>query len=108
MGVFGVCMIHSRQISVAFFISSRDLICRHFSLNWAYVDPMIRIQSGVKFCVCEKEVFPWLLMPLEVVYVDESKNSRSAAASFSFGSGTLRGHLLVLFSYFPISIALTL
>ncbi|KAK4430351.1 hypothetical protein Salat_1335800 [Sesamum alatum] len=64
---------------------------RHFSLNWAFVDPKTPIQRGVKFCVCSKAIFPWLLMPLEVVYVDES---RSAVASFSFGSGTLQGHLL--------------
>ncbi|KAI3462323.1 hypothetical protein Pfo_018986 [Paulownia fortunei] len=66
----------------------------HFSLNWAYVDPKTPIQSGVKFCVCAKAIFPWLLMPLEVVYVDESRNSKKAVASFSFGSGTLQGHLL--------------
>ncbi|XP_011079022.1 UPF0548 protein At2g17695 [Sesamum indicum] len=64
---------------------------RHFSLNWAFVDPKTPIQRGVKFCVCTKAIFPWLLMPLEVVYVDESRN---ALASFSFGSGTLHGHLL--------------
>ncbi|KAL8034772.1 hypothetical protein ABFX02_12G051600 [Erythranthe guttata] len=67
---------------------------RHFSLNWAFVDSKTRIQSGVKFCVCAKAVLPWLLMPLEVVYVDESKNSKNALASYSFGSGTLQGHLL--------------
>ncbi|KAK6128068.1 hypothetical protein DH2020_038196 [Rehmannia glutinosa] len=67
---------------------------RHFSLNWAFVDPKTRIQSGAKFCVCAKEIFPWLVMPLEVVYVDESRNSNNALASFRFGSGTLQGHLL--------------
>lgn len=46
------------------------------------------------FCVCVKEFFPWLMMPLQVVYVSENKNSKKGA-SFSFGSGTLQGHLLV-------------
>ncbi|KAH6807972.1 outer envelope protein [Perilla frutescens var. frutescens] len=67
---------------------------RHFSLNWAFVDPKTPIQSGVKFCVCAKTIFPWLLMPLKVVYVDDSRNQRNAVASYSFGSGTLQGHLL--------------
>ncbi|KAL0424905.1 UNVERIFIED_CONTAM: hypothetical protein Sradi_1025300 [Sesamum radiatum] len=73
---------------------------RHFNLNWAFVDPKTPIQRGVKFCVCTKAIFPWLLMPLEVVYVDES---RSAVASFSFGSGTLQGHLLAVISEYGIS-----
>ncbi|XP_051115447.1 UPF0548 protein At2g17695 isoform X1 [Andrographis paniculata] len=67
---------------------------RHFSLNWAFVDPKTPIQSGTKICVCSKAIFPWLMMPLQVIYVDESRNSNFDAASFSFGSGTLRGHLL--------------
>lgn len=36
-------------------------------------------------------------MPLKVVYVDDSRNQRNAVASYSFGSGTLQGHLLVQF-----------
>ncbi|KAG6412481.1 hypothetical protein SASPL_125160 [Salvia splendens] len=67
---------------------------RHFNLNWAFVDPKTPIQSGVKFCVCTKVVFPWLLMPLKVVYVDDSSKERNAVASYSYGSGTLQGHLL--------------
>ncbi|GER37048.1 phosphoinositide phosphatase family protein [Striga asiatica] len=67
---------------------------RHFNLDWAFVDPNTPIQRAAKFCVCAKAIFPWLLMPLEVVYVDESKKSNNALASFSFGSGTLQGHLL--------------
>lgn len=69
--------------------------CRHFGLNWAFVDPKTPITSGVKFCVCLKEFFPWLMMPLQVVYVNESRNKKKAMASFGFGSGTLQGHLLV-------------
>ncbi|KAL6520809.1 hypothetical protein OROMI_026240 [Orobanche minor] len=67
---------------------------RHFNLNWAYVDPKTHIESGVKFCVSAKVMFPWLLMPLEVVYVDETRQSGNAVASFSYGCGTLQGHLL--------------
>ncbi|KAG8660068.1 UPF0548 protein At2g17695 [Manihot esculenta] len=67
---------------------------RHFGLNWAFVDPKTPIQTGVKFCVCLKEFLPWVMMPLEVVYVKESKKSRKTMPSFSFGSGTLQGHLL--------------
>ncbi|KAE9466656.1 hypothetical protein RHSIM_Rhsim08G0078500 [Rhododendron simsii] len=67
---------------------------RHFGLEWAFVDPKTPIQSGVKFCACVKEFFPWLMMPLQVVYVNEEKKTKKAGASFGFGSGTLQGHLL--------------
>uniref|UniRef100_A0A2N9I119 DUF1990 domain-containing protein n=1 Tax=Fagus sylvatica TaxID=28930 RepID=A0A2N9I119_FAGSY len=46
---------------------------KHFGLNWAFVDPKTPIQSGVKFCVCVKEFLPWMMMPLQVVYVDEKR-----------------------------------
>lgn len=36
-------------------------------------------------------------MPLKVVYVDDSSKERNAVASYSYGSGTLQGHLLVQF-----------
>ncbi|XP_042988388.1 UPF0548 protein At2g17695 isoform X1 [Carya illinoinensis] len=67
---------------------------RHFGLDWAFVDPKTPIQSGVKFCVCLKEFLPWVMMPLEVVYVHETRKASKALASFGFGSGTLQGHLL--------------
>ncbi|KAK3029143.1 hypothetical protein RJ639_039698, partial [Escallonia herrerae] len=67
---------------------------RHFGMNWAFVDSKTPIQSGVKFCACVKELFPWLMMPLQVVYVSEKKKSPKSVASFGFGSGTLEGHLL--------------
>ncbi|KAI3704498.1 hypothetical protein L1987_74719 [Smallanthus sonchifolius] len=67
---------------------------RHFGLNWAFVDPKTPIESGMKFCVCVKEFIPWLRMPLQVVYVNETKCSKTNVASFGFGGGTLRGHLL--------------
>ncbi|KAI6671570.1 hypothetical protein NL676_006455 [Syzygium grande] len=68
---------------------------RHFGLNWAFVDSKTQVQKGVKFCVCVKEFLPWLVMPLEVVFVNESQKSKKGVASFRFGSGTLKGHLLV-------------
>lgn len=67
---------------------------RHFGLNWTFVDPRTPVQNGVKFCVCVKEFLPWLMMPLQVVYVKENRNAKKAVASFGFGSGTLQGHLL--------------
>jgi len=71
------------------------IACRHFGLNWAFVDPKTPVQPGVKFCVCVKELFPWLMMPLQVVYVNETAKAKNRRASFGFGSGTLHGHLLV-------------
>ncbi|KAK2408751.1 hypothetical protein QL285_044236 [Trifolium repens] len=68
---------------------------RHFGLNWAFVDPKTPIQQGAKFCVCVKEFLPWLMMPLQVVYVNETRATKNRGASFGFGSGTLQGHLLV-------------
>lgn len=73
----------------------KSVFCRHFGLDWAFVDPKTPIQSGIKFCVCLKEFFPWVMMPLEVVYVHETRKANKALASFGFGSGTLQGHLLV-------------
>lgn len=35
------------------------------------------------------------MMPLKVVYVDEKRSTKQDNAVFSFGSGTLHGHLLV-------------
>lgn len=67
---------------------------RHFNLKWSFVDPKTPIQSGVKFCVCVKEFLPWVMMPLQVMYVNEKTEPKKAMASFSFGSGTLQGHLL--------------
>ncbi|KAI3922498.1 hypothetical protein MKX01_006187 [Papaver californicum] len=61
------------------------LTWRHFALNWAFVDPNTPIEIGSKFCVCAKEVLPWLAMPLQVAY--------KLKASFGFVSGTLQGHL---------------
>ncbi|XP_057521674.1 UPF0548 protein At2g17695 [Amaranthus tricolor] len=67
---------------------------RHFQMKWTFVEPNTPIKRGVKFCVCVKEFLPWLMMPLQVVYVNENKTSEKMKASYRFGSGTLHGHLL--------------
>ncbi|KAH8508142.1 hypothetical protein H0E87_010323 [Populus deltoides] len=68
---------------------------RHFGFDWGFVDSKTPIRSGVKFCVCVKEFLPWVMMPLQIVYVNESRSSKKDMASFCFGGGTLQGHLLV-------------
>ncbi|KAF5732947.1 hypothetical protein HS088_TW17G00480 [Tripterygium wilfordii] len=77
---------------------------RHFGLNWAFVHPKTPIRGGEKFCVCVKEFLPWVLMPLQVVYVNDSRNAKKGFASFGFGSGTLHGHLLAGEERFTIEI----
>ncbi|KAJ8764468.1 hypothetical protein K2173_006208 [Erythroxylum novogranatense] len=67
---------------------------RHFGLNWAFVDPKTRIENGEKFCVCVNEFLPWVMMPSQVVYVNDKRDATKGMTSFSFGSGTLGGHLL--------------
>ncbi|KAG9442095.1 hypothetical protein H6P81_017949 [Aristolochia fimbriata] len=73
---------------------SKDLTHSHFDLNWAFVDPKTTIESGTKFCVCVKEILPWVALPLQVAYVDEKNTDKNLKANFGFGSGTLAGHLL--------------
>ncbi|CAN6461918.1 unnamed protein product [Victoria cruziana] len=72
---------------------------KHFSMNWAFVDPNTPVGVGERFCVCVKEIVPWAVLPLQIVYVNDhdsvkDDSLRSLKASFAFGSGTLRGHLL--------------
>lgn len=67
---------------------------RHFQFNWTFVDSATPIKTGVKFCVCVNEFLSWLMMPLQIAYVDEDKSAKKVKASFSYGSGTLQGHLL--------------
>ncbi|XP_011016256.1 PREDICTED: UPF0548 protein At2g17695-like isoform X1 [Populus euphratica] len=69
---------------------------RHFGFDWGFVDSKTPIRSGVKFCVCVKEFLPWVMMPLQIVYVNESRSSKKDMASFCFGGGTLQGHLLAI------------
>ncbi|PIA32885.1 hypothetical protein AQUCO_04300077v1 [Aquilegia coerulea] len=68
---------------------------KHFGLNWTFVDPNTSIETGNKFCVCADQFVSWIMMPLQVAYVNETKfDSKKLKASFGFGSGTLQGHLL--------------
>ncbi|CAA6656050.1 unnamed protein product [Spirodela intermedia] len=95
------------------FRRAKSALCawRHFRLGWAFVEEETPVEKGTKFCVCVKEILPWMAMPLQIAYVaDASSGGESAGlasgtgelrrpsgnskASFSFGSGTLRGHLL--------------
>ncbi|KAG5623245.1 hypothetical protein H5410_008463 [Solanum commersonii] len=100
---FGISVIYAEISCDQWSDYVPNQLCRHFGLNWAFVDPKAPIQSGTKFCVCVKEFFPWLMMPLQVVYVTENKNSKKGA-SFSFGSGTLQGHLLAGEERFSIAL----
>lgn len=63
-------------------------------MDWAFVDPKTRVETGNKFCICVKQVLPWVMLPLQVVYVDEIRKSGKGPARFGYGSGTLQGHLL--------------
>ncbi|KAG0473140.1 hypothetical protein HPP92_014548 [Vanilla planifolia] len=71
---------------------------RHFELPWAFVDPETPVEKGRRFCVCVHELLPWVMLPLEIAYVNDVSTRRRPAAglkaSFGFGSGTLQGHLL--------------
>ncbi|KAG6510057.1 UPF0548 protein At2g17695-like [Zingiber officinale] len=68
---------------------------KHFGLGWAFVNPKTPVEKGERFCVCVKEVIPWMMMPLQIAYVREDTGGLSPnKVSFGFGSGTLRGHLL--------------
>ncbi|GLJ24874.1 hypothetical protein SUGI_0475720 [Cryptomeria japonica] len=86
----------------------------HFQLRWAWVESSTCIKVGQKFCVCSQELVPWILMPLQILYVNDHKSSNdihpspsyntvglrnvpnipNLKAIYCFGSGTLQGHLL--------------
>ncbi|WOL09748.1 hypothetical protein Cni_G18501 [Canna indica] len=69
---------------------------KHVGLPWAFVDPETPVAKGERFCICAKQVIPWLVMPLQIAYVrdDVAGTSPVVKAYFGFGSGTLKGHLL--------------
>ncbi|KAJ3681939.1 hypothetical protein LUZ60_014512 [Juncus effusus] len=80
--------------SDAFHLAKSALLSwKHFTLGWANVNPKTPVEKGTRFCVCVKELVPWIMMPLQIVYVSNAVN-RAKRDSFSFGSGTLQGHLL--------------
>lgn len=61
------------------------------------MDPKAPVEKGTKFCVCVKELIPWIVMPLQIAYVSQISQAVAGRpkGSFGFGSGTLHGHLLV-------------
>ncbi|OEL13603.1 UPF0548 protein [Dichanthelium oligosanthes] len=71
---------------------------RHLALGWANVEPDTPVKVGTRFCICYKELIPWVMLPLQIAYVSDvdGKSSKSPLGSsmFVFGSGTLQGHLL--------------
>ncbi|CAN6302630.1 unnamed protein product [Urochloa humidicola] len=68
---------------------------RHLSLGWANVEPDTPVKVGTRFCICYKEVIPWVMLPLQIAYVITDGDGKSKCSSmFAFGSGTLQGHLL--------------
>ncbi|KAM7257143.1 hypothetical protein ACFE04_012884 [Oxalis oulophora] len=86
------------------FSSDFDYFCRHFSLNWNFVNHKTPIRNGEKFCVCANDFLPWLMMPLQIVHVKDSRRSKEGSASFGFSSSTLQGHLLAGEERFSIEI----
>ncbi|CAM0148949.1 unnamed protein product [Urochloa decumbens] len=71
---------------------------RHLSLGWANVESDTPVKVGTRFCICYKEVIPWVMLPLQIAYVitdgDGKSKGGSSSSMFAFGSGTLQGHLL--------------
>eukprot|EP01018_Ginkgo_biloba_P019481 Gb_00854 [translate_table: standard] len=87
---------------------------RQFQLKWASVDSGTCIKAGERFCVCTQELVPWVMLPLEILYVNDHKTSNDMHASpkydcaplvnvsntsklkaaYCFAGGTLQGHLL--------------
>lgn len=71
---------------------------RHLALGWANVEPDTPVKVGTRFCICYKELIPWVTLPLQIAYVTDVDSDTSKGCSrskmFAFGSGTLQGHLL--------------
>ncbi|KAM0926363.1 hypothetical protein ACQ4PT_003465 [Festuca glaucescens] len=74
---------------------------KHLALGWVEVEPDTPVKAGTRFCICYKEVIPWVMFPLQIAYVTDensggsSQRGRAKGGSvFAFGSGTLQGHLL--------------
>ncbi|KAI5077612.1 hypothetical protein GOP47_0007436 [Adiantum capillus-veneris] len=83
---------------------------RHFQLGWTSVDPSTPVKLKQQFIVRVNELLlVWLLQPLEIKYVHDSYTSQGLSQQgpcstilkdnkkgvFAFGSGLLKGHLLV-------------
>jgi hypothetical protein len=73
-------------------------ISRHLALGWANVEPDTPVKAGTRFCICYKELIPWVMLPLQIAYVTDGNGGNSSGHGkgcvFAYGSGTLQGHLL--------------
>ncbi|KAL5209204.1 hypothetical protein ABZP36_004827 [Zizania latifolia] len=70
---------------------------KHLSLGWANVETDTPVKAGTRFCICYKELIPWVMLPLQVAYVNDGigdSTGHEKGGIFAFGSGTLQGHLL--------------
>uniref|UniRef100_A0A0D9Y0H8 DUF1990 domain-containing protein n=1 Tax=Leersia perrieri TaxID=77586 RepID=A0A0D9Y0H8_9ORYZ len=72
---------------------------KHLALGWANVEPDTPVKAGTRFCICYKELIPWVMLPLQIAYVTDDSNRNSpgngkGGSSFAYGSGTLQGHML--------------
>ncbi|VAI11091.1 unnamed protein product [Triticum turgidum subsp. durum] len=72
---------------------------KHLALGWAEAEPGTPVKAGARFCICYREVVPWVMFPLQIAYVTDDKydggKRGKGGGVFAFGSGTLQGHLLV-------------
>eukprot|EP00898_Chlorokybus_atmophyticus_P000944 jgi/Chlat1/1850/Chrsp141S02173 len=67
----------------------------HFQLGWTFVPASTPIEKGERLCVCFNAVLLWALLPLRIVYVDDSTMpTRTHKAQFAFAHGTTKGHML--------------
>ncbi|KAI4995654.1 hypothetical protein ZWY2020_035557 [Hordeum vulgare] len=73
---------------------------KHLALGWAEAEPGTPVKPGARFCICYKEVVPWVMFPLQIAYVTDDdcnggkRGKGGDGGVFAFGSGTLQGHLL--------------
>lgn len=61
------------------------------------MQPDTPVKVGTRFCICYKELIPWVMFPLQIAYVTDGNGSSAGhrkGGMFAFGSGTLQGHLL--------------
>uniref|UniRef100_A0A0E0K7M1 DUF1990 domain-containing protein n=1 Tax=Oryza punctata TaxID=4537 RepID=A0A0E0K7M1_ORYPU len=71
---------------------------KHLALGWANVEQDTPVKAGTRFCICYKELIPWVMLPLQIAYVTDGNGGNSSGNGkggvFAFGSGTLQAHLL--------------
>ncbi|KAF0890221.1 hypothetical protein E2562_039259 [Oryza meyeriana var. granulata] len=80
-----------------FHAKSALLSWKHLTLGWTNVEPDTPVKAGTRFCICYKELIPWVMLPLQIAYVTDGNVNSSGYGKgkiFAFGSSTLQGHLL--------------